>query len=35
MELTELTELTSGMSTFVCEAAKEWDGNDPIRTVGG
>ena len=33
-ELMELTEVTRGMGTFVHDAAKDWDGTDPIRTVG-
>jgi hypothetical protein len=32
-EIMELTELTAGMGTFVREAARDWDGSDPIRVV--
>lgn len=34
-EIMELTEVTTGMGDFVRGAAKNWDGTDPIRTVGG
>jgi hypothetical protein len=30
----ELTEATSGMATFVRDAAAGWDGSDPIRNLG-
>ncbi len=30
----ELTDVTSGMGVFVRDAAKDWDGSDPIRNVG-
>ena len=33
-ELMELTEITSGMGAFVRDAARDWDGSDPVRTVG-
>lgn len=32
-ELMELTDVTRGMGTFVRDAAKDWDGTDPIRIV--
>jgi hypothetical protein len=34
-EIMELTDVTRGMGVFVRDAAKDWDGSDPIRTVGG
>jgi catechol 2,3-dioxygenase-like lactoylglutathione lyase family enzyme len=34
-EIMELTELTAGMGAFVLDAARDWDGSDPIRIVGG
>jgi hypothetical protein len=34
-ELMELTEGTEGMGAFFREASKDWDGTDPIRTIGG
>jgi catechol 2,3-dioxygenase-like lactoylglutathione lyase family enzyme len=33
-ELMELTEATEGMGAFFREASRDWDGTDPIRTVG-
>lgn len=33
-ELMELTDVTSGMCAFVRDAPTDWDGSDPIRTVG-
>jgi hypothetical protein len=33
-EIMELTEITASMGAFVRDAAKDWDGSDPIRTVG-
>lgn len=33
-EIMELTELTAGMGAFVRDAARDWDGSDPIRIVG-
>ncbi len=35
VEIMELTEATSGMATFVRDAAANWDGSDPIRNLGG
>ena len=35
IEIMELTEATSGMATFVRDAAANWDGSDPIRNLGG
>ena len=32
-ELMELTEITSYMGAFVRDAARDWDGSDPVRTV--
>jgi hypothetical protein len=32
-ELMELTEVTEGMCTFIRDAAKDWDGTDPIREI--
>ncbi len=34
-EIMELNEVTAGMGAFVRDAAKDWDGSDPVRTVGG
>ena len=34
-EIMELTDATRGMGAFVRDAAKDWDGSDPIRAVGG
>jgi catechol 2,3-dioxygenase-like lactoylglutathione lyase family enzyme len=34
-ELMELTEVTEGMGAFFREASTNWDGTDPVRTVGG
>ncbi len=34
-EIMELNEATAGMGAFVRDAAKDWDGSDPVRTVGG
>jgi hypothetical protein len=34
-EIMELTDVTGGMATFIRDAASDWDGSDPIRTVGG
>jgi hypothetical protein len=34
IEIMELTETTSGMATFVRDAAANWDGSDPIRNLG-
>lgn len=33
IEVMELTEATSGMATFVRDAAAAWDGSDPIREL--
>jgi hypothetical protein len=33
-ELMELTPGTTGMAAFVRKAAAEWDGTDPIRSLG-
>lgn len=33
IEIMELTEATSGMATFVRDAAAGWDGSDPIREL--
>jgi catechol 2,3-dioxygenase-like lactoylglutathione lyase family enzyme len=35
IEIMELTEGSSGMATFVRDAADGWDGSDPIRNLGG
>jgi hypothetical protein len=35
IEIMELTEATSGMATFVRDAAAGWDGSDPIRNLSG
>jgi hypothetical protein len=35
IEIMELTEASSGMATFVRDAADGWDGSDPIRNLGG
>jgi hypothetical protein len=29
----ELTEATEGMGAFIRDAAKNWDGTDPVREV--
>jgi hypothetical protein len=34
IEVSEVNEVTSGMATFVREAAANWDGHDPIRVLG-
>jgi Glyoxalase/Bleomycin resistance protein/Dioxygenase superfamily len=34
-EIMELTDVTRGMGVFVRDAAKDWDGTDPIRSAGG
>lgn len=34
-EIMELTELATGMGDFVRDAARDWDGSDPVPTVGG
>jgi hypothetical protein len=34
-EIMELTDATSGMGAFIRDAAKDWDGSDPVRTIGG
>jgi Glyoxalase/Bleomycin resistance protein/Dioxygenase superfamily len=34
LEIMELTEATTGMATFVRDAADGWDGSDPIRNLG-
>jgi hypothetical protein len=34
-EIMELSEMTTAMGEFARDAAKDWDGSDPIRTVGG
>ena len=34
IEISELTDATSAMATFVRDAAVEWDGSDPIRVLG-
>ena len=34
-ELMELTAATEGMGAFFRDAAGDWDGTDPIRTIGG
>ncbi|WP_284225549.1 VOC family protein [Mycobacterium antarcticum] len=33
-ELMELTEVTSAMGAMIRDAARDWDGRDPIRIVG-
>jgi hypothetical protein len=33
VEIMELNELTEGMGKLVREAAADWDGNDPIRSL--
>ncbi|MBJ7339647.1 MAG: VOC family protein [Mycolicibacterium sp.] len=33
-EIMELTDVTGGMAEFVRNAARDWDGTDPVRTVG-
>jgi catechol 2,3-dioxygenase-like lactoylglutathione lyase family enzyme len=33
-ELMELTEATEGMGAFFREASRDWDGTDPVRTIG-
>jgi hypothetical protein len=33
-ELMELTDGTEGMGAFFREASRDWDGTDPIRTIG-
>ncbi len=33
-EIMELNDVTRGMGDFVREAARDWDGQDPIRTIG-
>ncbi|WP_082950908.1 VOC family protein [Mycobacterium sp. 1164985.4] len=35
IEIMELTDITSGMASFVRDAAANWDGSDPIRALGG
>lgn len=35
IEIMELTDITSGMASFVRDAAANWDGSDPIRVLGG
>jgi hypothetical protein len=34
IEIMERNELTIGMATFVRDAARNWDGSDPIRVLG-
>jgi hypothetical protein len=34
VEIMELTDATSGMATFVRDAATNWDGGEPIRVLG-
>ena len=34
IEVMEDNEITSGMGSFVREAAQNWDGSDPIRVLG-
>ena len=34
IEIMELTEATTGMATFVRDAAAGWDGSEPIRSLG-
>ena len=35
IEIMELNDVTTGMATFVRDAAANWDGSDPIRVLGG
>ncbi|OBG95380.1 glyoxalase [Mycobacterium sp. E136] len=35
IEIMELTDITSGMASFVRDAAANWNGSDPIRVLGG
>jgi len=35
IEIMEDNEITSGMGKFVRDAAVDWDGQDPIRVLGG
>ncbi|XCI61932.1 glyoxalase [Mycolicibacterium parafortuitum] len=35
IEIMELTDATSGMATFLRDAAASWDGTDPIRELSG
>jgi catechol 2,3-dioxygenase-like lactoylglutathione lyase family enzyme len=35
VEIMELNEMTTGLATFVRDAAAAWDGSDPIRELGG
>ena len=30
-----VNDVTTGMATFVRDAARNWDGSDPIRVLGG
>ena len=34
IEIMELNDLMTGMATFVRDAARTWDGSDPIRVLG-
>jgi len=34
IEIIELNDLMTGMATFVRDAARTWDGSDPIRVLG-
>ena len=34
IEVMELNETTTWMTTMVREAARDWDGRDPVRTLG-
>jgi Glyoxalase/Bleomycin resistance protein/Dioxygenase superfamily len=35
IEVMEDNEITAGMGKFVRDAARNWDGSDPIRVLGG
>lgn len=34
VEIMELTDATIGLAALIRQAAEDWDGNDPIRTLG-
>jgi hypothetical protein len=35
IEIMEFNDMTSGMATFIRDAAANWDGTNPIRELGG
>jgi hypothetical protein len=34
MEISELTDMVAGFNQMIRDAAQNWDGSDPIRTLG-